>query len=252
MRKIPPYVTIIIGVVLILGVSAAFFFLMVKPKSEELKKAEDQYATDKTKADTLPATQAKYNEALAAWMFAQADLEQLMGARSTPISFYAPIPAMIALWQEYRVTLPQAIERFVKSTGVEIVSGASIPAPPSTPPAPPASGYMAEPEGGVTLTVKGTLQQIERLYRSIGRFDRVMTIGGLSLTGEGTVLTASIPMKFYLLVEVPPGAAAAAAPAAGPAPPGPPGPSATAPKASGGGEETPSAKPSKKGADSGE
>jgi len=119
---------------------------------------------------------------------------------------------------------------------------------------------MRIPESTVQVVVQGTLAQIERFYRSIGKFQRIMTISGLNLTstGNGDLITATIPMDFYLLVEVPPGAAAApaaagpmAGPMAGPAPPGPgAGPAAPpGPKAGGeeGGAEAPGAKIGKKG-----
>jgi len=200
--------------VLLIGLSVAFFFLMIKPKSEELGEVKAKYEQDKAKADTLPQVQAQYQAAVADWMKAQADLSQLMALRSTPISFYTPIPAWIALWQEYRVTMPKIIEKFVRSFGLRIVSGMTMPAPPASPPPPPPGGYMAIPETTVSLVVQGSLQQLERFYRSVGYCPRVMTVSGLSLSGLGDNITATIPMNFYLLVETP--AAATAAPAAAP------------------------------------
>ena len=237
MGKIPPIATVIVGIILVIGLSVACFFLMIKPKSEELKTAQEKYNTDKAKADTLPQVKAQYEGAVADWMKAQVDVNQLMALRSTPISFYTPIPAWIALWQEYRITMPGVIDRFVRSFGLRIISGVPMPAPPGAPPPPPPGGYMSIPDGQVTLTVEGTLQQLERFYRSIKYCPRVMTVSGLSLSGTGSKLTATIPMNFYLLVETPPGAAPAAA--AGGAPSAPPPPPAG----------TPSAKPSKPSVD---
>ncbi len=217
MGKIPPIVTVVIGIVLLIGLSAACFFLMIKPKSEELTAAQEKLETDQAKAATLDKKKAEYEAAVVDWQRAQMDLNQLMALRSTPISFYTPIPAWIALWQEYRVTMPSVIERFVRSFGLRIVAGMPMPAPPGTPPTPPAGGFMPIPEGGVTLTVEGTLQQLERFYRSIKYCPRIMTVEGLALSGTGTTLIATIPMKFYLLVETPPGAAPAAV-EAGPQP----------------------------------
>ena len=83
-----------------------------------------------------------------------------------------------------------------------------------TPPAAPASGFLQEPGNQtINLTVRGSLANIERLYRGLPNWPRVVTVGSLSLTGEGDNLTATVPLTFYLLVEVPPGVAAAAAPA---------------------------------------
>lgn len=254
MGKIPPIVTVVIGVVLILGLSAACLFTLIKPRTEELKAAQEAFAQAEQKANTLEKVRQENAQAVRDWLKAQADLEKLMAMRSTPVSFYEPITAWVALWQEYRVTLPRAVERFIEASGVRIVSGTSVPAPPGAPPPPPSNGYMRIPESTVQVVVQGTLAQIERLYRSIGKFQRIMTISGLNLssTGNGDLITATIPMDFYLLVEVPPGAAAApaaAGPMGGPAPgpqaaPPPPGPKAGGEE---GGEEAPGAKVGRKG-----
>ena len=247
MGKIPPIATVIIGIVLLVGLSVAAFFLLIKPKSEELKAAQEKLATDQAKADTLEKVKSDYEGAVVEWQRARMDLDQLMALRSTHISFYTPIPAWIALWQEYRITMPSVIERFVRSFGLRIVSGVPMPAPPGAPPPAPGNGFMQIPEGGVTLTVEGTMQQLEKFYRSIKYCPRIMTVEGLSLSGTGNLLTATIPMKFYLLVETPPGAAPAATPEAGPGPPGPPGPNPPAgpkpPKDEGGGDDEAAAKP---------
>jgi hypothetical protein len=223
MGKIPPIATVAIGIVLIIGLSVAAFFLMIKPKTEELAKATTQFNTDKTKAATLPSVQKGYDDAVVAWVKAQHDLDQLTALRSSPISFNTPIVAWIALWQEYRYTTPQVIEGFVKSFGLRIVQGVTIAGVPNSPTAvTPAGGYLHIPEATVNLKVEGNLAQLERFYRSLGRCPRVATISGLNLSGTGDTITATIPMDFYTLVEGTPGGAAAA-PTGGPPGGGPPG-----------------------------
>ena len=223
MGKIPPIATVAIGIVLIIGLSAASFFLLIKPKKEALDKATTQYTTDKTKADTLPKVKKDYEDAVVAWMKAQHDLDQLMALRSSPISFNTPIVAWIALWQEYRYTTPQVIEAFIRSFGLRIDTGPTVAGVPGTPTAvTPTGGYLKIPETTQNLKVEGTLQQLERFYRSIGRCPRVAVISGLTLSGTGDNLTATIPMDFYTLVEGTPGGAAAPA-AGGPPGAGPPG-----------------------------
>jgi len=145
MGKIPPIVTVVIGIVLILGLSAACIFMLIKPRSEELKTAQAELEKAQQKANTLEKVRAENAQAVRDWLKAQADVEKLMATRSTPISFYEPIPAWVALWQEYRVTLPRAVERFIKACGLRIVSGTSVPAPPGAPPPPPQQRVHAHP-----------------------------------------------------------------------------------------------------------
>jgi hypothetical protein len=244
MGKVPSFVIIIIGVVLILGVSAASFYMLIKPRQVALAAATTSRDNTMAKAKTLPDVEKKYQQSVADWLVAQDKLKDLMKAHSIPISFYTPIPAMIRLWLYYREELPGMIKKWVESSGVKLVSSISIPAPPGTPPSPPASGFMLTPEAPLPLTIVGSLDSIERFYNSMPQFPRIGTLGGLTLTGSGDQITCTVPLSVYLLVEMPPAGTGAAPAAAGPqggAPAGmPPMPGGAGPPA-GGGAPKPSA-----------
>lgn len=217
MGRIPTVAVIAIGLVLILGLSALMFFVVLKPAREELAEVTTKYKERKEVADQLETAKAELAQVTAEWLDKQAQLQELRETRSIPISFAHPAAAMIALWYEYREDLPPLIQDWVESMGCTIENGATFPAPPMTPPAAPPSGFLQVPAGQtITLTVSGTLQALERLYRSLDQFPRVVTVSQLvmQVAGDGgEILQAQIPFKFYLLVEAP--AAAAAAPAAG-------------------------------------
>lgn len=219
MGRIPTFVIIIIGVVLIVGLSALMFFVVLKPKQEELAAAITKYEEEQKVADRLPAAEAALAQVTADWLDKQAKLAELMKTRSIPISFAHPPAAMIALWYEYREDLPPLIQRWIESTGCRIESSVGFPAPPMTPPPAPASGFMQIPEGQtITMTIAGSLASLERLYRSLDQFQRIVTVSQLILQGEGDNLRAQVPFKFYLLAEVP----ATAAPPVSPTPEGGP------------------------------
>jgi len=236
MGRIPTVAVIAIGLVLILGLSALMFFVVLKPAREELAGVQSTLDQRQDVADRLPQAKAKLAEVTAEWLEKQAQLQELRETRSIPISFAHPAAAMIALWYEYREDLPPLIEDWVESTGCTIESGTSFPAPPMTPPAAPPSGFLQVPGGQtITLTVSGTLQALERLYRSLQQFPRVVTVGQLVMQADqdsaGQILQSQVPFKFYLLVEAP---AAAAAPAGG-APGGMPGEAGMGPEGMPGG-----------------
>ncbi|MGD9495067.1 MAG: hypothetical protein AB7Y46_02030 [Armatimonadota bacterium] len=220
MGRIPTIAVIAIGVILILGASALMYFMVLKPAQEQLAQVTDQYNKRKEVADRLPQAQAKLEQVEAEWLAMKEQEQALRETRSIPISFAHPAAAMIALWYEYREDLPPLIEQWVESTGCTIESGASFPAPPMTPPSPPPSGFLQVPAGQtITLTVSGTLTALERLYRSLDQFPRVVTLRNLVMQAadeSGEILQAQIPFTFYLLVEAPPTAAAAAPAAAAP------------------------------------
>jgi Tfp pilus assembly protein PilO len=217
MGRIPTFVIIIMGVVLILGLSALVFFVVLQPKREELAALAEQLRQEQEVAARAAQAQQELDRVKQEWLEAKARLASLMEARSMPISFGQPAAAMIALWYEYREDLAPLIERWITSTGCVIESDASFPAPPMTPPVAPGNGFLQVPEGQtITLTVGGSLDALERLYKSLGQLPRVVTVGQLVITGEGDDLRAQVPFKFYLLCEEPPQAAApAAAPGAG-------------------------------------
>lgn len=216
MGRVPTFVIIIVGVVLILGVSALMMFMMLKPQQALLTDAQTKLNAEKEKAEDLADAETALADVKAEWDVKQADLNALSKARSIPISFAHPAGAMVALWYEYIEDLAPLIERWVESTGCTIETGASFPAPAMTPPTPPPNGIMQIPDGQtITLTVSGNLASLERLYRSLDQFDRIVTVNQLVLTaGEGDTLRAQVPFKFYLLAEVP-SSMVAAAPAAG-------------------------------------
>lgn len=219
MGRIPTWAVMLIGVFLLAGIGVLVFMLMIRPAQETLAEVEADLQAEQQVAARLDTATATLDEVTADWLAAQDELQSLREVRSIPISFGHPAGAMIALWYEYRHDLVPLIEDWVQASGCTIESGASFPAPPMTPPAPPPSGFMQIPDNQtVNLTVSGTLTQIERLYRSLDQFERVVTISDLVLQPSdagATIMQAPIALKFYLLVEAPPGVAPAAAPGPG-------------------------------------
>ncbi len=209
MGKIPPLAICGIALVLVIGISLGAQFKMIKPAQAQLNELQDQLATEQAKADEMAATKQRLADVQTRWEAAQAQLAKLRKERGIQCSFAHPLPALFAsLWPELRINLPRVIEEWVEEQGVVITSGASLAAPPSTPPQ-PTGDFMQV--GNITLQIEGSLTDIERFYRALPTFPRVATIGGLSLAGEGDKITATVPMTIYLLVEVPPEAAAAVA-----------------------------------------
>jgi len=213
MGRIPTIAVIAIGLVLIIGLSAVMHFVVLKPQREELDAVQAQLKARQEVADRLGDATAKLEAVTAEWLEKQDQLQALRETRSIPISFAHPAGAMVALWYEYREDLPPLIEDWVESTGCTIESGASFPAPAMSPPSAPASGFLQVPDGQtITLAVSGDLTSLERLYRSLDQFPRVVTVSQLVMESDetGNILRAQVPFKFYLLVEAPAGAAPAA------------------------------------------
>ena len=211
MGKVPSLAILIVGLVLILGVSAGAFFKMITPQNEALASVRSKVEEEQEVGAQLDDAQQELLQVTKKWKLLQKKLKDAQASRGIDVSFAQPVVAWIALWPEYRQALPDAITEFIESSGCIITSGASMPAPPGAPPYPPASGFMQIPQGQqMSLTVQGTLEEIEELYFSLREFERVATISGLSLTAQGDIITAQLPLTIYVLTEVPKAAAPAA------------------------------------------
>jgi Tfp pilus assembly protein PilO len=226
MGKIPTIAIIAIVVVLIIGISVAAFYFLIKPKQEELAGLKEKLAAEQAVVAQKTTTEAELAAVNAAWLKAQLELAALRERKSIPISMYMPLLAMTSMWYELREDLPKVVTNYLTSQGVTIQSGASMPAPQLAPPTVPASGFLQVPEGqSLTLAVSGTLANIKKVYSNLAQMPRIATIGALNLTGTGERLTATFPMTLYIIVEgaeaaAPPPAPAAAGPEGGPGGPG--------------------------------
>lgn len=220
MGKVPTIAIVAVVAVLIIGMSVAAFYLLIKPKKAELEKLRTDLEAEKAVVAQKGQAEADKAAVDAAWLKAQQELAGLRERKSIHISMYMPLLAMTAIWYEYRDELPKAVQKYMESQGVTIESGATIPAPPMTPPT-IQEGFMQVPSSApLNLTVKGTIQQIQNVYKNLAQLPRVATIGALNLSGSGAQLTATFPLSLYIIIEGPAAPPAAAAGGGGPGGPG--------------------------------
>jgi hypothetical protein len=215
MSKLRPLYVIIPGVLLVVIVVCVFMFVLMPPVREEIASLKGRLETATAKANERDQRERELAAAKADLKDQQAKLDHYIDTRGVHISTYQPVPAMVALWYELQDDLPPAIETFLESTGCTIQSGFALPAPQIQKPTLGPASFMRIPQqGGFSVTVRGTEEQIRDLYTSLGNFDRVATISGLTLqpVGNGDKLDASFTMTIFLLAEGPAAAPAAAAP----------------------------------------
>jgi Tfp pilus assembly protein PilO len=199
MGKIPTIAIIAIVVVLVIGISVAAFYFLIKPKQEELAGLKEKLAAEQAVVAQKATAEAEKAAVDAAWLKAQQELAALRERKSIPISMYMPLLAMTSMWYELREDLPKVVTKYLTSQGVTIQGGASMPPPQLAPPTVPASGFLQVPAGQpLTLAVTGTLANIERVYSNLAQMPRIATIGSLSLSGTGERLTATFPMSLYI------------------------------------------------------
>jgi hypothetical protein len=215
MARIPWYVVIAVGLVLILGISAFFFLVPVRGIRKSLAANRTTYQGLKTSADQVQQAESQLEQAKSDAGKVEHLLQQKIAQRSAQYSGLYPLELMFNLWPEYN-RLAALIRDYVQQSGCRLVAASALPSPPVTPVEVPANGFLQIPQGGsISLTLQGSLADIERFYRSLRNFPRTVTVSGLALSGSGERLTANVNLAVYLLVEAPPPAAAPAAAAGG-------------------------------------
>ncbi len=204
--RVPTFVLFIVTFVLVAAIVVLVQFKMIKPAQEELASLESQLEQEELVAGRAATADAENALVKEDWLEAQARLQELQDTRSFPISSYQPLGAMIALMYEYRHDLPRVTQEWLDSADITLNTAMTFPTPDATPPQIPANGFI-EVGSTFSLSISGSLQQIEDFYNSLSQYKRIATIGGLNLSGEGDMLDATVPLRIYLLAETEPAAA---------------------------------------------
>jgi Tfp pilus assembly protein PilO len=248
-----PFIVIIIAVVLIVGISAVALFVLIKPQQQKIATLKD----DVDKAEQVWAkkvdAEQKLSQAKEQLEEARRTLEQARAEKGIRMSLSDPQEAMIAMWFEMRHNTPPLLQKFITKTGCEIVQGSQFPAPAMSPPTALQGDLIQIPPGGsIPLTVRGSMGEIENLYRSLKYFPRILTIDQLTLNGQGEELESSFTLRMYAMIETGPGGAPAPAAASpGGMPGGMPGMPGAMPGAMPPGEPAAPAAPPPAGGDDG-
>ena len=218
--RVPTFVLFIVTFVLVAAIVVLVQIKMIKPAQEQLESLKGQLDQEEAVAARAATADAEKAQVTDEWLQAQARLQELQDTRSFPISSYQPLGAMIALMYEYRHDLPRVTQEWLDGTDITLNTAMTFPQAAADPPQIPPNGFI-EVGSTFNLSVSGSLQQIEDFYSSLSQYKRIATIGGLDLSGDGDMLTATVPLRIYLLAETEP--APAAAPAGGGMEPGAPG-----------------------------
>jgi hypothetical protein len=216
-----------LGVVGVLALCAAFFFLAVKPKQAELAALEDRRAAAQERVDRALASLHRAEAARAAFRRDSATLALL--GKAVPADDDTPS----LLYQVHKAARQAGIgfDAVVIGQGA---AGASAPATPATPGAgtPTTPGATPGPDGlsalPLKVTFRGDFFDIDRFLgivhgfarRRAGRLDiegRLLTVDAVSITRKGGSLQAEVVTSAYLAPQGPAAAGAAGAAGAGPA-----------------------------------
>ena len=226
-------ILVVVTFLVLIGMSAGWFFVLVRPQREEIAKTETQYEELKQKAGTLDANlkakqvaEDKLNylkgqlvffrggetDRLAQGLYRRLYFGEIEG--DTPANKAARDIAWRSWMNEYHYQFGPALQFELKRAEAESQVSLTMPAikvddPPQTPEAvkAPNNGFLkplsATNNGSLSLTVSGTFQNILRFLENINHSNILMVVGNIKLEGYSPTIKASFTVTPYLVAAGP-------------------------------------------------
>jgi hypothetical protein len=205
LAKITQVQVYIIAAVLTALVAAGIWFGLIQPKNEALAAAQARYDTANAVAITEPqakADQVKANQEVAV---AKAKWNRFDSTLMPNINISNFLTGSQQLWNEQVLVLGPKVRRYLESDNRVRVTQSNITIPaPSTDPNQVNKKTFEIPLGAVS--VQGTFQNVLNHVVRWNRFDRLVLVDGLTLTGNSPRLTGTYNMRVIIFTRGEPSA----------------------------------------------
>jgi hypothetical protein len=192
---------VIIGSLACVIVVAGLYFLVIKKSNERIAALQGQYNQYLQTWNQKATVEAQLEKARQDFILVSAEYERYNHEKMPPISFQDRTEGMIALWKEYAEVLGPLIYRWPAKTGVFLDGAIGVPPPPVVNPnSPILSSDIITIDLG-TFKVRGDFRTILRHIKSWNRFNRLVEIGPLNLTGptsDDPRMTGEYTVKVYI------------------------------------------------------
>ncbi len=194
----------IIGSVLIVLTAAIMFFFLIRPLTQRLAAANQKYDAQKQIADTRLEKERAREEARREVQQALAQWNKYQRRYMPDINVSNLLRGMEQLWREQNVVLgPKVVNFLRRDRSVRVArAGISVPAPP-TDPNMVSRDLITLPLGevGVLGSFRNVLNHAERW----NRFDRLVLVDNLRLTGNSPRLAGQYRLTCYIFTRGKPG-----------------------------------------------
>lgn len=190
---------IIIGSVVWVLLGVGLFFVLIKPANEALAKEKARYDANYPGSTPAMAAQAERNLQQAQLEVAniQTTFNTVLDQKMPNLRFDDRGQGMLQLWHEQVEVLGPLLERFIRSSGVTLLSDIKIPAPPVNPNDPLFSlDYFPVSIG--TISVRGNFKDILSHIKKWNSCNRLVQIDLPSLEGPSPTLTSSYNLTVYI------------------------------------------------------
>jgi Tfp pilus assembly protein PilO len=197
MAKITQVQVWIIGVILAVIAGVGIYFGLIKPEQELLDAADQKYEAQKAIADTRP--EKERDRKLAEKEVADAKAQWAIYDRTLMpnIDLSNLLTAMFQLWTEQGEVLGPKTTKFLQSDrSVRVVQASlQLPAPPTDPNEVNRKAYVYDLG---QVTVQGTFENILKHAERWNKFDRLVLMDGLTLSGNSPALTGSYTLRAFI------------------------------------------------------
>lgn len=190
---------IIIGLVIEILLGVGLYMLLIKPANEELQKETDRYnaAYPDSTDDKRAMAERKMQDAKMQVAKTEAQFNTALDQKMPNLRFDQRDKGMLQLWHEQVEVLGPLIERYVRKSGVTMLSDIKIPPPPVNPNDPLfQQDYFTVPIG--TIQVQGNFKGILDHIRKWNSFNRLVQVDLPSLEGPSPTLTSSYNLTVYI------------------------------------------------------
>ncbi|MES2460210.1 MAG: hypothetical protein V4671_06485 [Armatimonadota bacterium] len=194
LAKITQMQVYIIAAVLVALVGAGIWFGLIKPKQEALDAAQQRYDAANAVAITRPQAEADQKKANQEVAVAKAEWNRFDSTLMPNINISNFLTGSQQLWNEQVLVLGPKVRRYLESDNKVRVTQSNITIPaPSTDPNQVNRKSFEIPLGSVS--VQGTFQNVLNHVVRWNRFDRLVLVDGLSLTGNSPRLTGTYTLR---------------------------------------------------------
>jgi Tfp pilus assembly protein PilO len=193
---------IIIGVVLGLAMAAGVVFAIIQPDKAEIENVQsaitgyDETIAKKPQAEQA-IKQANIDKTAKAIALSKYEMSYMrLGPQKAFLSMKDPYKAMILLWKEQNSVMGPLITRYIRQSGVRLLTPIQIPGATSDPNQINPNEYDV-PLGQVQ--VAGTFKQINNFLLSLSRAPRLIRVNNVELAGESPNINATMDLSVVIL-----------------------------------------------------
>ena len=196
MAKITQAQVYIIGAVLTVITAALIYFLLIKPSMESLAEQTAKYEQRKAVADKMDGAKKARKTAETQIAAAKADWAIYDRQLMPNIDISNLIIGQKQLWNEQIVVLVPKVEKFLQADkSVQVVSAAITAPTPSGDPNTVNKKQFTYDLG--TVSVAGTFPAILKHAERWNRFDRLIMVTGLTLSGNSPRLVGTYSLRCF-------------------------------------------------------